>query len=150
MIELLSTDLLWWHWIAFGIALVTLEIFIGTFMMLGLGVAAMLVGATDNLFKTSIETELLLWLILSLLSIALWFKYLKNPQVETTGQSNYALETLGIVTKEIPHNGRGEVKFDTPVLGNTTWFATSKETIKEGSRIAIVEVKGQLIEVRNA
>lgn len=150
MIELLSTELLWWHWIAFGLFLVTLEIFTGTFMLLGLGVAAMLVGAIDNLFKISLEQELILWIVLSILSLLLWFKYLKNPQTEDSGQSNYTLDTLGVVTKEIFHNGRGEVRFDTPVLGNTTWFATSKEDIKEGSRVSIVEVKGQLIEVKNA
>lgn len=148
MLELLSTELLWWHWIAFGIFLVTIEIFIGTFMMLGLGVAALLVGATDMLFDIPIELELSLWLILSLISIALWFKYLRTPIVDLSGQSNYTLETQGVVTKEIPHNGRGEVKFDTPVLGNTVWFATSKESLSEGSRISIVEVKGQLIEVK--
>ena len=150
MIELLSTELLWWHWIAFGLFLITLEIFVGTFMLLGLGVAAMIVGAFDNLFKTSIEMELLLWLILSVLSLVLWFKYLKNPQTEDSGQSNYTLDTLGIVTKYISPNGRGEVRFDTPVLGNSTWFATSKEDLTEGSRVSIVEVKGQLIEVSNA
>jgi membrane protein implicated in regulation of membrane protease activity len=112
MIELLSTELLWWHWIAFGLFLVTLEIFTGTFMLLGLGVAAMIVGATDNLFKTSLETEIFLWLILSIFSLLLWFKYLKTPQTEDSGQSNYTLDTLGVVTKEISHNGRGEVKFD--------------------------------------
>lgn len=147
MIELLSTELLWWHWIAFGIFLVTSEIFIGTFMMLGLGVAAMLVGAIDKLFNTSIEFELFLWIMLSLLSLFLWFKYLKNPNVESSGQSNYSLDTLGVVTKSISTNGRGEVKFDTPVLGNTTWFATAKESITENERIKIVQVKGQLIEV---
>jgi len=147
MIEYLSTELLWWHWIAFGLILVTLEIFTGTFMMLGLGVAAMLVGATDNLFNLSLETELLLWIVLSLLSLFLWFKYLRTPQKEYSGQSNYTLNTLGSVTKTISPNGRGEVKFDTPVLGNTTWFATSREELAEGSRVSIVEVKGQLIEV---
>ncbi len=149
MLELLSTDLLWWHWIAFGLALVTLEIFIGTFMMLGLGVAAMLVGAMDSIFKTSIEQEIILWIVLSILSLLLWFKYLKNPNVESSGQSNYSLETLGVVIKKIPNNGRGEVRFDSPVLGNTTWFATSKEILNENTRVKIIEVKGQLIEVAN-
>jgi len=148
MLELLSTELLWWHWIAFGLILVTLEIFTGTFMLLGLGVAAMLVGAIDHLFNLSIEMELLWWIVLSLFSLFLWFKYLRTPETEASGQSNYTLETLGTVTKAIEPNGRGEVKFDTPVLGNTTWFATSKEALAEGSRVAIVEVKGQLIEVK--
>jgi len=149
MIEYLATNLLWWHWIAFGIALLTLEIFSGTFMMLGLGIAAIIVGAIDVLFPLSVEMELMLWILLSILALALWFKYMKDNRVESTGQSNYALDTQGVVVKNIPSNGRGEVKFDKPVLGNTTWFATSKEDINEGSRVSIVEVKGQLIEVKN-
>lgn len=150
MIELLPTEILWWHWVALGLFLVTAEIFTGTFLMLGLGVAAMLTGAIDALFHTSIEVEITIWIVLSLGSIFLWFKYLRTPQVDSSGQSNYTLDTLGVVTKDILANGRGEVKFDAPVLGNTTWFATSKESISEGSRVSIVEVKGQLIEVKNA
>ena len=147
MLEFLSNYLLWWHWIAFGIFLITLEIFTGTFIMLGLGVASMLVGASDNLFKTSLETELILWMILSVLSLVLWFKYIKDPHQESSGQSNYSLDTQGVITKTINANARGEVKFDRPVLGNTSWTATSKETIEINSRIKIIQVKGQLIEV---
>jgi membrane protein implicated in regulation of membrane protease activity len=147
MIEYLSTNLLWWHWIAFGLALLTLEIFSGTFIMLGLGLAAIIVGAIDVFYPISIEMELTIWLLLSVVAIALWFKYMKDNRVETSGQSNYSLETLGTVTQEISKNGRGHVRFDTPVLGNTTWAATSKEDLKENTRIKIVEVKGQLIVV---
>ena len=147
MLEYLTTDLLWWHWVVFGIFLITSEIFMGTFLMLGLGVAAMIVGATDNLFSLSLEVELSLWIILSLISIVLWFKYLKDNSVEYSGQSNYSLTTQGVVEESIEANGRGKVKFDTPVLGNTIWHATSKEDIPAGSRIKIVEIKGQLIVV---
>ena len=147
MIEFLTTELLWWHWVVFGISLITIEIFLGTFFMLGLGLAAMIVGVLDNLFSMSLEVELVIWIILSLISILIWFKYLKDNRVETTGQSNYSLETQGEVKEAIPANGRGKVKFDTPVLGNTVWHATSKEAISTGSRIEIVEIKGQLIVV---
>jgi membrane protein implicated in regulation of membrane protease activity len=149
MLEYLTTDLLWWHWVVFGIFLITSEIFMGTFLMLGLGVAAMIVGATDNLFSLSLEVELSLWIILSLISIVLWFKYLKDNSVEYSGQSNYSLTTQGVVEESIEANGRGKVKFDTPVLGNTIWHATSKEDIPKGSRIKIVEIKGQLIVVES-
>lgn len=147
MIEYLSTNLLWWHWIAFGIGLLTLEIFSGTFMMLGLGLSAIIVGTIDVFYPISVEMELSIWMILSLIAIALWFKYMKDNSVETSGQSNYSLETEGVVTQEILKNGRGQVRFDTPVLGNTTWAATSKETLTENTRVQIVEVKGQLIVV---
>jgi len=147
MLEFLTNSLLWWHWVVFGIFLITTEIFIGTFFMLGLGLAALIVGGVDNLFSLSIEMQLLLWIILSILSILIWFKYLKDESVEYSGQSNYSLETEGTVEEAIPANGRGKVKFDTPVLGNTTWHATSKEDIPTDSRIKIIEVKGQLIVV---
>jgi membrane protein implicated in regulation of membrane protease activity len=147
MLEYLTTNLLWWHWVVFGIFLITSEIFIGTFFMLGLGVSAMLVGVIDNLFSLSIEVELTLWIALSLVSIVLWFKYLKDTNVEYSGQSNYSLTTEGVVEESIKANDRGKVKFDTPVLGNTIWHATSREDILAGSRIKIVEIKGQLIVV---
>ncbi len=147
MLEYLTTNLLWWHWVVFGLLLITTEMFLGTFLMLGLGVAAMLVGATDKLFSLSLEMELALWILLSLVSIVLWFKYLKDTTVDYSGQSNYSLTTQGVVEETIEANGRGKVKFDTPVLGNTIWHATAKEEISAGSRIKIVEIKGQLIVV---
>ena len=147
MIEFLSTNLLWWHWIVLGIFLLTMEIFTGTFMLLGLGISAIIVGVVDIIYPISTEIEVIVWMILSLLSIAIWFKYMKDTRVETSGQSNYSLDTLGIVEKEIPINGRGIIRFDTPILGNSIWQGTSKEHLEKGCRIKIVAVKGQLIEV---
>ncbi len=147
MLEFLSTNLLWWHWIAFGLVLLTLEIFSGTFLMLGLGLSAIVVGLIDVLFPLNVEMELTIWMLLSLLSILLWFKYMKDNTIESSGQSNYALDTLGTVTKQIPLNGRGTVQFDKPVLGNSSWIATSKEELDINTRVKILEIKGQLIEV---
>ena len=147
MLEFLAQNLLWWHWIIFGIVLITFEIFIGTFIMLGLGLAAMIVGVIDHLFDISLEMQLSLWMVLSLLSIFIWFKYLKDTTIQTAGQSNYALNAQGVVQEAIVANGRGSVKFDTPVLGNTIWHATSKHDIPVNSRVKIVEIKGQLIDV---
>jgi len=147
MLEYLTSNLLWWHWVVFGLLLITTEIFLGTFLMLGLGVAAMIVGAIDLLFFLTISSKLLLWILFSVLSIMIWFKYLKDVNVDYAGQSNYSLDTEGVVVEPIEAYGRGKVKFDRPVLGNTIWHATSKEDIPAGSRIKIVEIKGQLIVV---
>ncbi|MBD3793352.1 MAG: NfeD family protein [Campylobacterales bacterium] len=147
MLEFLSQNLLWWHWIIFGILLITVEIFIGTFFMLGLGLAAILVGTVDGLLSISLEMELTLWMILSLIAIFIWFKYLRDKTEEKSGQSDYAIASEGIVEESIAANGRGKVKFDIPVLGNTKWHATAKADIPTGSRVKIVQIKGQLIEV---
>ncbi|WP_295420884.1 NfeD family protein [Sulfurovum sp.] len=150
MIVFLNETVLWWHWVVLGIILLILEMNSGTFILLGLGIAAVFVGVVDSIMGTSFTTELSMWTVLSVLSIAAWFKWFREPSVSDTGQSNYTLDTLGTVTEEIHPHDRGKVIFDTPVLGNTSWHATAKKTIPEGSRVKIIEVNGQLIEVQKA
>lgn len=148
MIALLNETILWWHWIIFGIILLILEMNTGTFFMLGLGVAAIIVGVLDSLLGISFATEVFFWIVLSIAAIAIWFKYFKTDPVTDSGQSNYRLDTLGVVIEDIEPHSRGKVTFDTPVLGNTSWHATAKVNIAKDSRVEIVQINGQLIEVK--
>ncbi len=125
-----------------------LELLTGTFFILTLAIAAIIVGIVSLLVIISFNGELSLWIVLSLIGIAIWYKKLRRKRVPKVGQSDYAFDTLGTVIKKIEANGRGEVAFDAPVLGNSKWIATSNETINEGDRVKIAEVKGQLIKVR--
>jgi inner membrane protein len=147
MIALLNETVLWWHWIVFGIILLILEMSTGTFFMLGLGVAAIIVGIIDTTMDTSFTIELSIWMVLSIAAIAAWFKWFRELPITDSGQSNYRLDTLGIVMEDIQPHSRGKVTFDTPVLGNTTWHATAKVDINKGTRVQIVQINGQLIEV---
>ncbi len=146
MIALLN-EVTWWHWVIFGVLLIVIEMSTGTFFMLTLGVSAILVGILDILFELSIQVEILLWLLFAIASVLVWMKWFKDHTVSNSGQSDYRLETLGTVTGEIHPHGRGKVTFDTPVLGNTQWHATAKTDIPKGTRVKIVEINGQLIEV---
>ena len=147
MIEFLNETVLWWHWIVLGVILLILEMNMGTFFMLGLGVAAILVGIIDNLIGTSFKTELFIWMVLSILSIVAWFKWFRAKPITDSGQSNYRLDTLGTVQEDIQPHSRGKVTFDTPVLGNTSSHATAKVDIDKNTRVKIVEINGQLIQV---
>ena len=147
MIEFLNETILWWHWIVFGIALLIWDMSMGTFFILGLGVAAIVVGLIDIFVDTSFTVELTIWMILSILAIASWFKWFREEPVTESGQSNYRLDTLGIVMEDIQPHSRGKVTFDTPVLGNSSWHAISKVDIEKGTRVKIVQINGQLIEV---
>ncbi len=148
MIAFLNETVLWWHWVILGILLLIAEMSTGTFFMLGLGVAAILVGITDSMFNTSFTVELSIWMILSILAIVAWFKWFREPPLTDSGQSNYRLDTLGIVLEDIQPHSRGKVTFDTPVLGNTSWHATAKVDIDKDTRVKIVQINGQLIEVK--
>jgi hypothetical protein len=147
LIEFLNETVLWWHWIVFGIGLLILDMTMGTFFILGLGVAAIIVGILDIYLELSFTLELTIWMILSILAIAAWFKWFRENPVTDSGQSNYRLDTLGVVMEDIQPHSRGKVTFDTPVLGNTSWHATAKVDIDKGSRVQIVQINGQLIEV---
>ena len=148
MLDFLANIVLWWHWIIFGLILLILEIFTSTFIMLGLGIGAVIVGVADLIFILSLNKELFIWSIFSIIIIIILFKYFKDKSPEDkSGQSDYAIGVKGIVEEPIDANGRGKVKFNTPILGNTIWHATAKEDIPILSRVKIVKVKGQLIEV---
>ncbi|WP_309499469.1 NfeD family protein [Sulfurovum sp.] len=147
MIHFLNETILWWHWIVFGIALLILDMSLGTFFILGLGVAAITVGVIDVFMETTFTVELSIWMILSILAIASWFRWFRENPITDSGQSNYRLDTLGTVIEDIQPHSRGKVTFDTPVLGNTSWHATSKVDIDKDTRVKIVQINGQLIEV---
>ncbi len=148
MVEFLDANVVWWYWIIIGFILLILEMNTGTFVILGLGVAAVIVGILDFMMPMTFLNQVLTWIVLSLFSLWAWKKWVKIPIVSNTGQSDHTLDTYGTVSQEIHPHQRGKVTFDTPVLGNTTWHATSEETLKVGTRIQIQEVNGQLISVR--
>lgn len=145
--DILSMSVLWWHWIVFGIFLLILEMNTGTFIMLGLGVAAVVVGVVDTFLQTSFLIEISIWMVVSILFIAIWYLWFRDTSPNGSGQSDHRLETMGTVIEEIKAHGRGKVLFDTPVLGDTKWYATSSMDTAKGSRVGIVQVSGQLIEV---
>lgn len=149
MIVLLNETILWWHWVVLGIFVLIAEMNTGTFMLLGLGIAAMLVGFIDMFFYLSFTAELSVWMILSIITTAIWFKFFKVAPVTDSGQSNYRLDTLGIVIEEIQPHKRGKVIFDAPVLGNTSWPATATTIITKDTQVQIVQINGQLIEVES-
>lgn len=147
MIDFLNEIVLWWHWIVLGILLIILELAVGTFFILGLGIAAIIVGVIALIINLSFASSFGIWIFFSILAIIVWFKYYKETTISTSGQSNKGFDTMGTVSQDIKAGGRGKVVFDSPVLGNTTWDATSKNDIKIGSRIYIAEINGQLMVV---
>ena len=147
MLIYLSEVVVWWHWVALGLILLIVEMNVGTFLFLGLGLAAAVVGGVDYAMDLSFLQALLLWIVLSVAALAAWVRWFRERTVSTTGQSNHGLDTPGTVTEAIAPHRRGKVIFDTPVLGNTVWHATAAAELPVGTRVRIVEVNGQLIEV---
>ncbi len=148
MIEFLSTNLLWWHWIILGLILVASEILIPLFIVIWFGLAALIVGLVDLGLEISFMSELFLWIVLSVSFLALWFIFFKDKTITKSGQSDFTLDTKGVAIQDISPSNRGKVRFETPVLGDREWQASSDEKIKTGDNVHIVKVIGQLIKVK--
>lgn len=148
MVEFLTQYVTWWHWIVLGILFIILEMATGTFIVLGFGIAAVMVGLLDLVLSMNFLAQIMLWILFSIIIITLSFKYFKNqPIVSSSGQSDHGFDTKGTVTESIEAHSRGKVKFDDPVLGNTIWHASADQTLNVGDRVTINEVNGQLIKV---
>ncbi len=150
MVEILNSSIVWWHWIIAGLLLIISEMVTGTFITLGFGISAIIVGVVEMVLPLDFLYQLTLWIVLSLVTLSILFRWFRGQQaIATSGQSDYGFDTLGSVIVDIYPQKRGKVLFDTPLLGNLEWYATSKEILLSGSRIEIVEVNGQLVEVKS-
>ena len=78
-------ELAYWHWLLLGIALIILEIFTASFTVFWFGLGALVVGIALWLFPgVGLGGQLAIWIIASVASTILWFKYLKPKMVDKT------------------------------------------------------------------
>ncbi len=148
MIEWLDHIIVWWHWLIFGIFLIAMELISGTFLMLGIGIAAIITAIITLIFTLTFATELLLWVILAIIVIIIWYKKTSRASSTQVGQPHYRVNILGTVIEDIIPPNRGKVIFDEPVLGNREWPAFADMPLKKGDRVKIVKIQGQLIKVK--
>lgn len=147
-------ELLYWHWIVGGIALMLAEIFIGSFFIFWFGAAAVVVGLVLLPFPgINVPAQLIIWGALSAIFALAWFKYLKPLSRDKTkaGLSKEAL--LGEIGQVLaPPNGekRGTVRFPAPLLGSDEWMIISQDALSIGDRVSVVDLSGNSLIVKKA
>lgn len=139
-------ELLYWHWIVFGIGLMLLEIFLPTFTALWFGAGAVIVGVLLLLFPELNPTvQVLIWSVMSVLFTWGWFKYLKPLSIDKTkaGLSREAIiGEVGRVLTVPTDERRGSLRFPAPILGSDEWLFITEETVAIGDRVRVIDVSG--------
>ncbi|MFZ5653401.1 MAG: NfeD family protein [Pseudomonadota bacterium] len=148
------SQLLYWHWLVLGVALVVLEIFLASFVVLWFGVGALVVGLCQWLFPDlSFAAQLLIWLLASSAMAWVWFRWFKPRMVDRT-RAGIAREALigecGQVVRAPADGGRGLVRFSVPVLGSDEWEFICLEPVAPGDRVVIREFSGNTLVVAPA
>jgi membrane protein implicated in regulation of membrane protease activity len=145
-------EILPWHWIVFGFALIISEIFLATFFILWFGAAAIVVGGVFYLKpEISLTEQVLLWTVLSSVLAWGWFRYLKPLSVDRTkaGLSKEAITgEVGQVVVVPSGDKRGKLRFPAPVLGDDEWVIISQDELALGDRVSVVDVSGNSLIVK--
>ncbi len=122
-------------WFLTGLALLLLEFAFPGLIIFFFGVGAWVVALVCLAFDVSLNTQLLIFLIVSvvlMLSLRKWVKTVFYGKVAAAGHTDESMEGFVgekvVVAKEITPNMKGRVEFR-----GTRWDAESEDTIKEGA-----------------
>ena len=151
MVEWLDANVLYWHWVVFGILLAGAEIFAPSFFLLWLGVSCVVVGIISYFIDVSFSTEIILWGLLSFSSLIAWFKFIA-PLMKNKTLSGMSREALigqeGTITEFSKVLLKGHLRFPAPIVGNDEWSVRSEDELSAGDRAIVTEISGNDLIVR--
>jgi membrane protein implicated in regulation of membrane protease activity len=143
----LFDDIQFWHWWALGGVLGVLEILAPGFVLIWLGLAALIVGALLLVWpEMPFAIQLLAYAGIAVVSVFIWFYWVKKKPVESD-RPNLNRRTEQLIGRRAPVvepivNGRGRIK-----LGDGTWAVTGPD-MPAGHMVEVVGADGTLLEVR--
>jgi len=142
-------QLLYWHWLVFGMLLIIAELFIPSFTVFWFGLGGIMVAGFLWLMPhMTLSWQLFLWAVASSLFTFLWFKFFKPLMIDRTkaGISREAvLGENGLVVKAPLDNSRGIVRFSTPLLGSDEWSFICDQAVVAGDRVLVKDVLGNTL-----
>ncbi|NNG75069.1 NfeD family protein [Acinetobacter sp. ANC 4277] len=141
-----------WHWFVLGILLILSELVIPAFAALWFGLAAIMVGVLLWMFPMmGFTTQLVTWIILSVLCTLLWFKFIKPLSIDKTkaGLSREAtIGQVGMVIQTHMEHDLITVRFPMPVLGSDEWNCRTLTPVQVGDRVRVVDILGNDLVVK--
>ncbi|TCB55284.1 NfeD family protein [Acinetobacter terrestris] len=141
-----------WHWFVLGVLLILSELVLPAFAALWFGIAAIMVGVLLWLFPMmGFTTQLVTWIILSVLCTLLWFKFIKPLSTDKTkaGLSREAtIGQVGMVIQTHMEHDLITVRFPMPVLGSDEWNCRSLEPVQVGDRVRVIDILGNDLVVK--
>lgn len=144
----------YWVWMALGMVLIMLEIFVPNFVVIWFGVGGFFVGVLVAVSAPTLTQQLFIWALSSLALVALWFLCIKPRMGDKTeaGLSREAvLGAVGHVIEAPEGERRGKLRFSVPVLGTDEWpcLAQEGEAVRVGDRVQVMDILGNALVVRS-
>ncbi len=129
-------------WIVVGVVIMSMELFLPGFILCFFGLGAVLTGLLMVFFPLGVNTQLVLFAILSILSLVSFRRYaqgyflgrVSNKNVSGAPMEVHTGETAIVSEDIIPNSPKGKVEFY-----GTFWNADAEVEIKKGTKVTIVE-----------
>jgi len=141
-----------WHWFVLGVLLMLSELMLPAFAALWFGIGAIMVGVLYWMFPMmGFTTQIITWIILSVLCTLLWFKFIKPLSIDKTkaGLSREAtIGQVGMVIQTHMQHDHITVRFPMPVLGSDEWNCRTLAPVQVGDRVRVVEISGNDLVVK--
>ena len=142
-----------WHWFVLGVLLILSELLLPAFAALWFGIAAIIVGILNLIFPMmSFTTQLVIWIITSILCTLAWFKYIKPLSIDKTKAGLSREATIGQVGMVIQINldhDQIKVRFPIPVLGSDEWNCRTQSAVQVGDRVRVTDILGNDLVVQS-
>ena len=128
-------------WFLIGIGFLIAEFILPTFIMFFFAIGAVIVSIVTACFDLSINSQIILFALSSVISLVLLRNYMKNifKGDESKGKDKYfdnsidSNKNIAIVSKTIQPNNFGEIKYK-----GTFYKAQSENSIDEGKTVKVV------------
>jgi membrane protein implicated in regulation of membrane protease activity len=139
-------DIVFWHWWSLGALLLIVELLAPGMFFIWMGESAFVVGAVVWLFPAlSFEHQVLLFSVLSVLSIAVFRRFLRTNPIQTDRPllNQRAAQYVGRVftLAEPIVNGRGKIRVD-----DSTWRVEGDDC-PAGARVRVTDAEGVVLRV---
>ncbi|NOH64459.1 NfeD family protein [Vibrio sp. RE88] len=146
MFELLDS-LNYWHWLAFGLALLAVELLGTAGYFLWLGLSALIVGLLLTLLPMSWQLQWIAFSVFSLMTTWLWWRrqFKKDSSDDLNRDLNQKQKQLIGQTVLVEENlapGKHRIK-----VGDTTWSAQTEQAISAGTLVEITQVNGIILTI---
>jgi membrane protein implicated in regulation of membrane protease activity len=140
-------EIVFWYWWVLAVFLLGIEILAPGFFFLWLSVAGFIVGVIIFLAPSvGLEMQLLIFGLLSIMSILIWRRYglQQRPETDHPLLNKRGAQYIGRVFSLIEpiENGRGKIKVD-----DSIWTVQGKDCPID-SRVEVTAVNGTVFEVK--
>jgi len=135
----------YWHWLAFGLILLAIELLGTAGYFLWLGISALLVGLLMTLLPMSWQLQWVAFGVFSLATTWLWWRRQLTRDRSEDAQRNLNQKQKQLIGQRIRLEQDVVIGANRIKLGDTTWSAHSEQEISAGSLVEVVAVDGIIL-----